>query len=277
MALEVDYLPVAISGTANVDPQSSFAGSPYQLNGFVDGIASPQQANKIWRQCSMGAATVAGFVSGILGINVLDDGNLPGLLANFVAAIRSLINISIAGLQPLLGFTPVQQGTGVDQVQFNVIKIGWSGPSGGDLLLCTVDSQQQGAFVFEPELTTKIAQLNAEDTNLQTEINAANAQINTINHAFSLAHGGVNGYITYPNGIMEIWGTITQDLNGGQLAVSFAPSGATFPNNCFNVSITTYSPTDRITYVVEGSPSKTGFTAGNNGSSGFAMWRAIGN
>lgn len=279
MALEVDYLPVATSGTANVDPQSSFAGSPYQLNGFVNGIASPQQANKLWRQSSMVAAAIANFISTILNIPILDDGNLPVLVSNFFNAIHSVVTTATAGLQPLLGFNPVQGGNGAGQ-EGNIIHIGWSGPTGGNRLLVSVDAAAQGPLVFDSQLNPQIAQLHAEDTNLQTEINAANAEINTINAAFANAHGGAQGYYELPNGIIEMWGTITQDINGGQLAVSFAPTGipgGSFPHNCFNVSITTFSPTDRITFVVQGSVTTAGFTAGNNGSSGFAMWRAVGN
>jgi len=83
----VDYLPVATAGGANVDSQADFAGSGYQTDGFQVGIALPQQANKVWRQSSMIAAMIATFISQTLNINVLDDGNLSALLANFVAAL----------------------------------------------------------------------------------------------------------------------------------------------------------------------------------------------
>jgi hypothetical protein len=46
--------------------------------------------------------------------------------------------------QNTLGFTPVQQGTGIAQTQ-NIVKIGWSDGKG---LKATVDASDQGSFVF---------------------------------------------------------------------------------------------------------------------------------
>jgi hypothetical protein len=89
MSVEVDYLPVATSATANVDSQANFVNSGYQTNGFSNGIAWPYQANKIWRQASMMAACIANFIANVLNINVLDDGNLPNLTANFTSAVKA--------------------------------------------------------------------------------------------------------------------------------------------------------------------------------------------
>ena len=52
-------------------------------------------------------------------------------------------NFDPTSKQNVLGFTPVQQGTGVDQLS-NAVKIGWSGSA----LKCTVDSSDQGTFIF---------------------------------------------------------------------------------------------------------------------------------
>ena len=90
MSFEVDYLPVGTGAGANVDTQANFAGSGYQEQGFQVGIAQPFQANKIWRQASMIAACVANFISNVLQINVLDDGNLATLITNFTNAIAAI-------------------------------------------------------------------------------------------------------------------------------------------------------------------------------------------
>lgn len=84
----VDYLPVATGGGATVDPQSTFNGSNYQINGMQNGIAQPSQANKVWRQSSMISAAVANLIANILSISVLDDGNLTNLIANLASMIR---------------------------------------------------------------------------------------------------------------------------------------------------------------------------------------------
>jgi len=84
-----------------------------------------------------------------------------------------------------------------------------------------------------------------------------------------------NGYWQKdPTGLIRQWGRVLTDIDGNQI-------GVTFPTNFTNASsvsvvVSTYSPTDRITYVVSGSIGISGFTIGNNGSSGFATWEAIG-
>lgn len=92
-----------------------------------------------------------------------------------------------------------------------------------------------------------------------------------------LISAAVPGYIKFPSwmgGLMFQWGHVTTDINGGTKAVAFPTN---FPTAAFVVIPVTLSPTDRITYVVNGSLSASGFTIGNNGSSGFAYWFAIGN
>ncbi len=76
-----------------------------------------------------------------------------------------------------------------------------------------------------------------------------------------------------PLGIITQWGAVTTDINAGTIAVTFP---IPFPSTIEMILVTTWSPTDRITFVVKGSESITGFTISNNGSSGFAYWEAKG-
>ena len=76
-----------------------------------------------------------------------------------------------------------------------------------------------------------------------------------------------------PLGIITQWGEITTDINGGTIAVTFP---IPFPTTIETILVTTWSTNDRITFVVKGSESVTGFTISNNGSSGFAYWEARG-
>ena len=96
MSYEVDYLPVATGTGNNADTQTNFAGSTYQQQGFVQGVANPAQANKLWRQSSIMAAALATFISNVLSINVLDDGNLGALVTNLTNAITALVQSSLA-------------------------------------------------------------------------------------------------------------------------------------------------------------------------------------
>jgi large repetitive protein len=84
-----------------------------------------------------------------------------------------------------------------------------------------------------------------------------------------------NGFwVKDSNGYIRQWGKVATDINGGTLAVTF-PTAFTDATKV-SVAVSTKSSTDRITYVVDGSLTTTGFTIGNNGSSGYAYWSAEG-
>ncbi len=84
-----------------------------------------------------------------------------------------------------------------------------------------------------------------------------------------------NGYwISDPLNHIHQWGTVTTDINGGTLLVTF-PTPFTVLASVVPV-VSTLSLTDRITWVVDASVTLTGFTIANNGSGGFATWSADG-
>lgn len=108
----VDYLPVATGTGANVDSQANFDGSGYQVVGFTAGLAKSAQANKVWRQCTMIGNCVATFISNILGINVLDDGDSASLIANFTAAVAASASGIVNTIVPVtFSATPVFNGS----------------------------------------------------------------------------------------------------------------------------------------------------------------------
>jgi hypothetical protein len=92
MSHQVDYLPVAVEAGSNVDSQANFSGSTYQATGFVAGLAQSKQMNKAWRQPSMLASAVTWFISNMLDIDVLDDGDRPTLTTNFTNAVIAAAN-----------------------------------------------------------------------------------------------------------------------------------------------------------------------------------------
>jgi len=97
MTTTVDYKPVAIGGAANVETQAAFAGDTAILNnGFTAGTALSAKVNKILRQSSMSAAALATFISNALNADVLDDGNLSGLVAQLTSAITTIATGSVA-------------------------------------------------------------------------------------------------------------------------------------------------------------------------------------
>jgi hypothetical protein len=62
-----------------------------------------------------------------------------------------------ANAESSLGFTPVQQGTGVNQLS-NTVKLGWNGTQ----LLCTIDSTNLGALTFANSLTASGLAVNGD-------------------------------------------------------------------------------------------------------------------
>lgn len=117
-------LAVARGGTG----AGTFAAGSYLIGNGTSAFAVKTPAQVL---ADIGAAPVA-HSHAIANVNGLPDA-LDGLLA------------AIATKQPNLGFTPVQQGTGVGQ-NTNTVKIGWASGSGG--LLATVDATDLGQFVF---------------------------------------------------------------------------------------------------------------------------------
>ena len=104
---------------------------------------------------------------------------------------------------------------------------------------------------------------------------------NTITIASTGGGGGftsgnnANGYwVKDPTGHIHQWGTIGTDINGGTLPITFPTPFTSLIT--VSVNVATVSAVDRITYLVNGTISISGFTVGNNGSGGFASWIADG-
>lgn len=84
---EVDYVPWATGGGANVYVAAVYQALATLATGVEPGLADPQQANTTWRLASMTSAALANYISQQLGIAVLDDGNLTTLTANLTSAV----------------------------------------------------------------------------------------------------------------------------------------------------------------------------------------------
>jgi len=89
MTLEVDYVPFATGGGANVYSPATYQALATVATGVEPGLADPQLANTTWRLASMISAAIGNFISNVLGINILDDGNLTNLITNFTSAVQA--------------------------------------------------------------------------------------------------------------------------------------------------------------------------------------------
>jgi hypothetical protein len=109
----------------------------------------------------------------------------------FVAAADNILQSQINGKQNALGYTPVQQGTGIGQLT-NVIKIGWS----GSVLKCTVDANDIGAVWTDQSSPSSFAS---------------------------------NGYQKLPSGLIIQWGTQSTSTSTVTFPISF-------PNVCLHAN-----------------------------------------
>src|SRR6266566_1634095 len=98
-----DFLPFATGGSANVVSQASYIGSTEQINGMQSGFAASNKFNKVWRQSSFVTAAIAQFMLNQLGIDILDDGNLPNFVTNFAAALWKSPALTGIPTTPTLG------------------------------------------------------------------------------------------------------------------------------------------------------------------------------
>lgn len=83
----VDFIPWATLPGANVELQAAYDVDPEVGTGSPSGIARSVVWNKLGRQASFQAAVIANFVSDALAIDVLDDGDLAGAIADFKNAL----------------------------------------------------------------------------------------------------------------------------------------------------------------------------------------------
>ncbi len=95
MATTNDFLPFATGTTPNIVAQATYAALTARLTGFTVGTAQSNQVNKVLRQSAFMAATVAKLIEETLAINVSDDGDLPGMKADLLAAIAAIATSSV--------------------------------------------------------------------------------------------------------------------------------------------------------------------------------------
>lgn len=162
----IAFTDSSISGSAN---NTAFFGGQepsYYLNvQNATGILPTARLDSVtpYNISISGTANNATNLGGQNAAHYLNAGNLTGTVAP--ARLTGTYNISISGLAnnatnlngqaasfytnipQRLGFTPVQQGTGVNQ-QSNLVKIGWDGTG----LRLTVDSTDLGTFVLSSQL-----------------------------------------------------------------------------------------------------------------------------
>ncbi|MCA6221906.1 gp53-like domain-containing protein [Photorhabdus antumapuensis] len=92
MSAKNDFKAFAISSNANVPSQQSYETYPNLLVGFLDNQYIPNHIlNKILRQASTISSAVADFIATESGTDVLDDGNVTKITAQFKSVLEQKI------------------------------------------------------------------------------------------------------------------------------------------------------------------------------------------
>jgi hypothetical protein len=102
-----DFLMLAASSTATVDPQVNYAGAGYQVNGFQPGITLPAEFNKAIRQGTAGMAVLSQLIVNTLGVSVLDTG-----YASEAAEVNALVAQLLSTLQNIASANAITSLTG---------------------------------------------------------------------------------------------------------------------------------------------------------------------
>ena len=88
---ENDFKPFAIGAGANVLTQDEWEALVALSTGFTAGIARAGEINKALRQATVMAAVLAQYISDTTSADVLDDGDISGLLQQLKDSINSII------------------------------------------------------------------------------------------------------------------------------------------------------------------------------------------
>ena len=91
-----EFKPFAATADANVQEQADYEQSEVVKAGFRNGLARSAEVNKAIRQASSIASAVAEFTAEKSGRDMLDDGDIVSIKANFEAALSTVSSLRIA-------------------------------------------------------------------------------------------------------------------------------------------------------------------------------------
>lgn len=89
-------LPFGTGAGANVLTPADYTALGARSTGFQSGVAKSKEVNTPLRQSAFVAAMIGQFIADKSGIDVLDDGDVPGLVADFLLALNAQTQSRIA-------------------------------------------------------------------------------------------------------------------------------------------------------------------------------------
>lgn len=172
-----------VAGYRNLGFTTEGAAQPLDQVNF-DALSATVRTNLIWHAGNDGAG------SG------MDSDLLRGLTPEQVVNATRIVSG--------LGFTPVQQGTGVGQLG-NAIKIGWSS---GARLKATVDSSDLGSIVFDNNISD-VWRASNDGAGSGLDADLLDGYQGSAYERIASESLGANGYTIYASGKKECWGSLT--------------------------------------------------------------------
>lgn len=190
---------ISITGTANNATNLNGQAASYYLDaGNLTGtVASARLSGSYGINITGSAATATSATSATTALTANNSTNLNGQAATFYTDIAAR-----------LGYTPVQQGTGIGQTT-NLVKIGWAA---GSRLKVTVDTTDIGNVVFDSNLAGASVAFATNATNATTlNGQAASYYLDATNMTGTIASARLSG--TYGISITGSAGNAS-NLNG---------------------------------------------------------------
>lgn len=98
--------PFATGVGANIVAPSTYVNEPYLQQGFGNGILEAYDLNTVLRQTTFVSAMLAQFTAENSGIDVMDDGDVEGLLTIYEAALKGALLTDLLRYAPDTSSTP---------------------------------------------------------------------------------------------------------------------------------------------------------------------------
>lgn len=259
MAGTTDFVPFATATGAHVTAQATYIAEATTATGFVPGVASSYDCNKVWRQATFIAAGLATYVANQLNTNIPDNGNLSGFVTNLTAAIQVPITAAqtaaeayaatVAGNAQTNAETFATNAANTAQTNSEVYAAAQASTAqtnAQNFATTKANTAQSNAETYAAA-EAAIAQSNAE-TYAAAQANAA--QANAENYALVAAINAQSAAETYSRGTVTLGNPMRVVLPSGATTISGVASlaagansvsmGAGFASQCISIVMTPY-------------------------------------
>jgi len=244
-------LPFGGAAGANVLTPAEYGTLPARASGFQSGVAKSKEVNTPLRQTAFVAAMIGQFIADKAFIDVLDDGDVPGLVADFSAAITAQLQSRVASMEQA-------QALADNTTMITPLRLGQ----------VTALESRQGLVQLA---SMGQAQALTNDTTAITPLKLARA----FEGNSSL---GPAGYQKLPGGLIIQWGATPSVASGSFAGVTFPTTFPTAGVQMFATVAATSNLTESYSWATEIFSPSIGrvYHFGSSGQAATYRWFAIG-